>query len=116
MDTYTLENINELFLQYREYIANIILKTFDRDKCTARERLSKINSRLMELHLYINMELIPGIIKLYIDKLNLLKDDVKGIDNLRLVTTNEKSHIRSQRMKLDKMSRVFLLEKLKKFY
>jgi len=113
MSMYTLKNINALLVQYRGYIADIVLKTFDRDKCTARERLSKIDSRLMEMQIFINMELIPGII--YIDKLNLLKEDVKAIDNLRLVNASEKECIRSQRTKLDKMSRVFLLEIIEKF-
>ncbi len=103
----SLENIQEYIVQFRGYLCSIIFRTFGRDKCTARDRLSDIDNRLSELIVY----LITPVLTLCLESIDILKKNVIALKPIRLVTQEEKKEINQRTVILLKQIYPYLRQK-----
>jgi len=104
------EDIILFIKEFRLYIGPLIEKTFNRDKCTARDRLCAVEHELSVLDLY----LVDSNILLCMSTMKKLKETVLALNQIRLISVDEKQTIKKYATDLNKIMVDYLLQECDK--
>lgn len=85
----TKAEVKKVIKDFRAVLTPIISRLYGRDKCTARENLSKMDSDLLNLDLFFERPLWT----LYIESMVRMKKITYGLGRMKLVTKDEKDKI-----------------------
>ena len=100
-------DIITLIGEFKLYIYPLIEKTFNRDKCVARDRLCAIDDVLSVLDIYLE----DPTILLCIESIKKLKTAVTNLKPIKLVTADEKQRISAYAFDIIKDINLYLIQK-----